>query len=539
MSQSTLTKTRASIDALLALSRQTQIVLAKAIGMPNYAVSRRQASTPWQFDEADRVAAHFGIDPLELYAGADVACAAFARRHGLPLLAETFAAASGPTEVDAAPAEPVAAAPAPPAAPDNDLPSDVTTLATPALCVLCGLPATTALEGFPQHVSADACAQAREAVQGAAATAAAAQTPEPASVTSTSAPHLPAAAAASPRQHQAERQKPRPRQPRAETHAKCVAFLRRNVQNALQSAGGDVEEAAAYLEKKAIPHAMELIDISRAQGRYDVIAYPPLPDHIYKKPSKSKPNQVWEARPNWRRSCESLPLAPGTHLVGELDMNGAYLSALKTHLPLGEPEHTTGHIDTQALKRSGAHLVTPGEWRHDHLPNPIGSRDEPGPLWIMEPTLRLLNRLSTPKYGSLCVPPEIHESWTSGSTEHLLEYFRTALTEVRAQAIQEGDDLTENYVKSVYSKFVSTAGTSSANHSLVRPDWVHAIRSQAFSNLYGKALKAHTAGLHVVRVSGTDELHVIGDWRSVFDEGRGVTEVKRKSSSEIIISPEA
>lgn len=535
MSQSTLTKTRASIDELLALSRQTQITLAKAIGMPNYAVSRRQASTPWQFDETDRVAAHFGITPLELYAGADVAGAAFARRHGLPFLPKTIAAGAGPTDVEPAPAEPVAAKPATSATPDSDLPGEVTTLATPALCVLCGLPATTALEDFPQHVSAEACEQARETAQEAAATATAGPTPDGAFATG--APGPPPAAAASPRQHRQD--PPRPRQARAETHAKCVAFLRRNIENALQAAGGDVEEAAAYLEKKAIPHAMELIDISRAQGRYDVIAYPPLPDHIYKKPSKSKPNQVWEARPNWRRSWESMPLAPGTHLVDELDMNGAYLSALKTHLPLGEPEHTTGHIDTLALKRSGAHLVTPGEWRHDHLPNPIGSRDEPGPLWIMEPTLRLLNRLSTPKYGSLCAPPEIHESWTSGSTEHLLEYFRTALTEVRAQAIKEGDELTEYYVKSVYSKFVSTAGTSSANYSLVRPDWVHTIRSQAFSNLYGKALKVHAAGLQVVRVSGTDELHVIGDWRSIFVEGRGVTEVKCKSTSEITISPEA
>jgi hypothetical protein len=29
---------------------------------------------------------------------------------------------------------------------------------------------------------------------------------------------------------------------------------------------------------------------------------------------------------------------------------------------------------------------------------------------------------------------------------------------------------------------------------------------------------------------GTDELHVIGDWRGVFPEGRGVTEVKVKDT---------
>ncbi len=57
---------------------------------------------------------------------------------------------------------------------------------------------------------------------------------------------------------------------------------------------------------------------------------------------------------------------------------------------------------------------------------------------------------------------------------------------------------------------------------------MHLIRSQAFANLWTKAYKAHDAGLTVVRAMGTDELHVIGDWRRVFPEGRGVSEVKVK-----------
>ncbi|EPH41124.1 hypothetical protein STRAU_5776 [Streptomyces aurantiacus JA 4570] len=59
---------------------------------------------------------------------------------------------------------------------------------------------------------------------------------------------------------------------------------------------------------------------------------------------------------------------------------------------------------------------------------------------------------------------------------------------------------------------------------------MHLIRSQAFSNLWMKAYKAHDEGLTVVRAMGTDELHVIGDWRAVFPEGRGVTEVKVKDT---------
>jgi hypothetical protein len=80
----------------------------------------------------------------------------------------------------------------------------------------------------------------------------------------------------------------------------------------------------------------------------------------------------------------------------------------------------------------------------------------------------------------------------------------------------------------MYSKFVSTMGESNYNRELYRPDWMHLIRSQAFANLWMKAHKAHDEGLTVVRAMGTDELHVIGTWRRVFPEGRGVFEVKVK-----------
>lgn len=175
--------------------------------------------------------------------------------------------------------------------------------------------------------------------------------------------------------------------------------------------------------------------------------------------------------------------------------------------------------DAPAARAAGAH--------HRQGARPIGNRDEPGPLWVTEPTLRLLLRLSGPKYA-LCEPPEIHESFTSGATESLLEKFRITLKDARDTAIASGDEVMLEYVKAMYSKFVSTMGESNYNRELYRPDWMHLVRSQAFANLWAKALKAHDAGLAVVRVMGTDELHVVGDWRCVFPEGRGVSEVKVK-----------
>ncbi|MFB6984533.1 hypothetical protein [Streptomyces sp. NPDC056304] len=536
MSKSTLEILRESVEALLAVTGQTRSGLATRIDLTKYAVSRRQSGeTPWGFDEADKIASHFGIPPLTLLAGAEIACEAYASSKGrtvTELVATPKAAPRATTATVPAPA----AVSAEPSAVD-----DVTELPAPAPCVLCQLPATTALEGFPQHVSVDECAAAADDARP--QESATADGGDQETAPRESAPAREPDASQRPRPSR-ERRTAQPRQERSDTKDAGVAFLRRNIHDALEQHNGDLEAAQAFLVRKAIPHAMELLDLTRRGGRYDIVAFPFLPD-ILRKPTKDKPDQIWEARPKWSRSWDSLPL--GTHTVDELDINGSYLSALKTHLPLGELTHSEGPIDTIKLRRSGFHYVTPGEWRHEHLPNPLGARDEDGPLWIGEPTLRQLNRAASEKYGRLCAPPQIHESWTSGSTEHLLEYARSALAEVRAEGIAKDDALAEEYVKAMYSKLVSTMGDSNYNRDLHRPDWMHIIRSAAFSNLWEKAFKANAAGLHVVRVSGTDELHLIGDWRSaigaqgrpLFPEGRGLTEVKLKNQRTITTGSEA
>lgn len=374
---------------------------------------------------------------------------------------------------------------------------DVEALAAPEPCVLCGQPARHQVAGFPQHLDPAQCSATAPAP---AAPAKRLQGRTAETVTTVPAGRRVRAASTT--------------DPSSTPIAVAVA-------EALATHGGDVEAATAALVKRAIPDAMALLDETRRGGRYAIVAHPWIPD-ILRKQSARGADEIWEARPRWTRP----ELPEGRHEVTALDINGAYLSALKTHLPLGQLEHTTGKVHDR--RRAGVHLITPTAWEHGaYLPNPIGSRDEPGPLWVTEPTLRLLLRLSGPKYA-LCEPPEIHESFTSGATESLLEKFRIALKDARDTAIAEGDEVMLEYVKAMYSKFVSTMGESNYNRELYRPDWMHLIRSQAFANLWAKALKAHDAGLAVVRVMGTDELHVVGDWRRVFPEGRQVSEVKVK-----------
>ncbi|MFD4727283.1 helix-turn-helix transcriptional regulator [Streptomyces seoulensis] len=430
-------------------------------------------------------------------------------------------------------------------------PADDDTPPTARPCVLCGAPATDEVEGYPQHLHPDDCTHPTPPHEPAASPPATTPTPPPATAPEpgptalrepgpaaapelrpTAAPEPGPAAAPAPQREAARepgpeatappRPEPAPRRRAPQHPPRTPDLITRAVQDALAAHAGDLTAATAELQRRAIPDAMALLDATRIGARYDIVGHPPLPG-ILRKKSAQGADEVWEARPHWSR--QDAPPAGGD--ITALDINGAYLSALKTHLPLGALEHSTGNVHSR--RRAGIHLITPPDWdHHPCLPNPLGNREEPGPVWVTEPTLRLLQRLATAPYGPLCEPPVIHESFTSGATEQLFEKFRQALRDAREKAIADDDELTLEYVKSMYSKFVSTMGESNYNRALYRPDWMHIIRSQAFVNLWLKAHKAHTAGLTVMRVMGTDELHIAGNWQQVFTEGRGVSQVKVK-----------
>ncbi|NUV32795.1 helix-turn-helix transcriptional regulator, partial [Streptomyces sp. KAI-27] len=274
-------------------------------------------------------------------------------------------------------------------------------------------------------------------------------TPQPEPVAATARPH---AAAPSPTPTPNPTRPQRRARSSAQAQDASTGLITAAVHEELEKAGGDVDAAQAALIKRAIDDVMTLWRDLRTTGRYEYTSYPALPD-IFKKPSKKEPDQIWEARPGFRHPGYSLR-AHGDILVTALDANAAYLSAMKCWLPIGKLEHSTG-TDGVDPKRSGVHLITPAPWNHPHLPNPLGDRDTEGTLWVTDATLRLLLRLSGPKYG-LTERPTVHESWTSHATENFLDALRKALTAARATAIAADDTLTTEYVKAMYSKFIST-----------------------------------------------------------------------------------
>ncbi|MFG2525808.1 acyltransferase [Streptomyces sp. NPDC048527] len=534
---------RLTVTTLMSRTGERQGDLAAALGQAQAQVSRKQSGKQhWTLEDVDRLAAHYGLGVLDLLAGPTHAVTALASsRHGggvqasLPLAAPLAAAAAVVVSV---PRSEVLGGP----------------------CVLCGQMATDEVEGIWQHLTSEECAEALdeaaplddsldqahapEAAAGPAAPVPAApedvqqapEAPESEPVTVIAAPAVvpasapaeeptvaPADTEASAPASAAADQAPAASRAPGYASGTLVDQIHARVRDVLAWSQGDMEAAQAALIKTAIPDVMALFERSRVGGRYGHSKFPPT-DDILRKKSQKGADEIWEGRPKWRNQAAFDAAKKGEQIeVTALDMNAAYLSAFKCWLPVGKLlEDTTGVHDP---KRSGVYQITPPTWEHDGLPNPLGNRQEPGPVWVPDSLVRLL--LDCAKW-SLCEAPVIYRALLSGGTESLLEKLRRALAESRKTAIAEGDEVAVEYVKSMYSKFVSTIGESSANTEIRRPDWMHIIRSKAFTNLWRKAYKAHSSGLTVVEISGTDELHVAGDWRPVFPEGRDLNQVKEK-----------
>ncbi|GAA4830183.1 acyltransferase [Kitasatospora terrestris] len=577
MALSTLETLRLTVAALRQRTGESQAQLAAGVGLTQDKVSRRQSGAQaWTLDEVDALAAHWGMAPLDLLAGPTHAV--------LSLTWPPHAAApqAVPASFTTTPTEPVppavpAAAPVQPPAPapvaeqlsvpaDYDRGPDGEILDHEAApCERCAKPVRHRVAGRPIHLGgwctpatpAAAPASVAQLVQAAPAEAPAAlvqaatehapttpapTTPAPAEQPPTATP----AQAPAPTRPAAPRPAARPAPAAAPRPAPAAAGLSRSeyagtgrdlgyyldmitsaVDQALEEHGGDTEAASAALEKKAIPNGMALFEATRVGAAYEHTVYPDRLEFLSKK-SRSGADDVWEGRHKWENVplMEAVRRGEGGVVVDVLDTNAAYCSALKCHLPIGSLVHQPdGGFDP---KRSGIYLLPKRPvWDHPHLPDPIGNRHETGPVLLDGATVRLLARCH--KLG-LADAPHITEAWTSGASEGLLEKFRRVLTQARENAITDGDTVTEKYVKAIYAKFASTIGESTYNRDIRRPDWMHIIRSQAFANLWYKAHRAHTAGLTVVRLRGTDELHVTGetDWRTVFTEGRLTTQMKLK-----------
>lgn len=293
------------------------------------------------------------------------------------------------------------------------------------------------------------------------------------------------------------------------------------VEAARQLHPDDFAAALKYVEKHAIEDIMWLLERSRVQARYEHTKFPHLPE-IFQRQRQRGGDQIWEGSHNWTNKA-----VPDGTAIEHLDTPGAFLNAFTCHLPIGQLEHDDEGVFDK--KRSGAYLITPPAWEHGDLPNPLGNRKLKGDLWVMRPTLQLLNDCAA---KGLCEAPVLHESWTGRSSEGLLKPLRGWLSTARMEAIDAGDKLAVEGVKALYSLLISTMGDSRANFELRRADWRHSVRAQAFSNLWRRAHRIHLEGGTLYRVYETDAIHVAtgAPWRSLWSEGRALNQMRLKDA---------
>ncbi|WP_371493431.1 hypothetical protein OG871_39270 [Kitasatospora sp. NBC_00374] len=444
MSLSTLQTLRITVAALRQVTEETQAQLAAGISLTQDKVSRRQSgASAWTLDDVDALAAHWGLDVLELLAGPTRATEAYtARQSGVGPVPATFAPAAPepepvraewpPSPAKAAPAAPkvVSEASAVPAAAEAGVPEPLFTPSTywqqlacgdvitsgfppmstvgrcrehgvqeivgydqqtpatqltgagtatlseavpvpdfdrgpggeiamfaPAPCVRCGRPVRHRVAGVATHVggfceltttpvqapTTQTSAAPVEEAQQAPQTPHAASPPEPTPAPTAEPEQQPAPAppdsAPAPSAPAAPRARSGGESSESVSLAELLDLIRRPVERELARHGGDVDAATAALIKKAIPDAMALLAASRVGARYEHTDHPPLPD-ILRKASKASPDQVWEARPKWKNTA-LIKSTESELTVAALDMNGAYLSALKSHLPIGQLKHHT------------------------------------------------------------------------------------------------------------------------------------------------------------------------------------------------------
>ncbi|MGW5776406.1 acyltransferase [Streptomyces sp. NPDC003863] len=378
---------RLTVAALMSRSGERQGDLAAGLGLSQAQVSRKQSgSAHWSLEDVDLLAAHYGLAVLDLLAGPTHAVgvlrdAAQSLQPGaLTVSPVRRSGPSGPSAPDRPTAETNPPAQAEEPMPVSPSPAETVVQESTGLCVLCGQPAPDELDGFPQHLSAEECAAAVAAALPPVETSDVPDVPVelPPVTASAEPPTAPAAAAPAAPGHKAP----------AYASGTLVEQITDRVHDVLAECGGEVDAAQAALIKRAIPDVMALLKASRVGGRYEHSEFPPTQDILGRKSQKGA-DEIWEGRPKWRNAALVAAARKGEKFeVTALDTNAAYLSALKAWLPIGQlREDTSGVHDP---KKAGVHLITPADWDHTDLPDPLGNRMEPGELWVSESTLRLL-----------------------------------------------------------------------------------------------------------------------------------------------------
>jgi hypothetical protein len=258
---------------------------------------------------------------------------------------------------------------------------------------------------------------------------------------------------------------------------------------------------------------------------------------VLKLRGRGRGTGVHEGKHSW-----FADLPEGTRVI-ILDRNAAFLAAIGTALlPIGPVARYDGRGPDRQV---GVHRLESWPETTADGPHPLGQPTvdrASGPLWIPTPTLQLADQAAA---AGVITAPVVVESWTAPPLQPgkpattRWEWVASQVGAVRDRALAEGDAQAAGFLKPLYSCLVSTAGESTGNTALWRPELPPIFRGMAAANLYRVAAKLQAAGVKLAAITGTDEIHTVGtaedvwsartaDGKPVVVEGKSLSQIKVK-----------
>lgn len=205
----------------------------------------------------------------------------------------------------------------------------------------------------------------------------------------------------------------------------------------------------------------------------------------------------------------------------DLDVNGAWIAALSSGDFAHGPLARTGPWRGDRL-RPGYYQISTPTWQLSSIVSPLGSQRLGDAVWVMHPTLGVLQDLEE---AGLIPELVIHDSYTAETScrmrkwaEKLRDDRKALKVAVNAtseatvggaaarKAYQDFKDSFAQGIQMMAGKDGADGQRTTHKCDILRPDWYHTVRAQHAATMWRKVWKGVQAGIEPFGMSSVDEV---------------------------------
>jgi antitoxin (DNA-binding transcriptional repressor) of toxin-antitoxin stability system len=245
-----------------------------------------------------------------------------------------------------------------------------------------------------------------------------------------------------------------------------------------------------------------------------------------------------------RRDQLDVPDSFGEGVMCLIDRNGSYPSACSA-VPLAPNKLLhTGPLEAFDRTKAGIYLIDIPEWTRTDMPHPLGRiierPDDQGRVWVTTPHIKQLEKLV--REGHLAAPPAIHDSWTGKANESLFKPFYEATRKARTELVQVGGDPYKAYkTRLSIALRLLWPKRQEQKSPFWRPDWRMSMVAEASVRHWSVAFRAVQEGHTLLALRNVDAAVFWtppGTPPATYRIGTGFGEVKAKFVQRGEIIPE-